>query len=196
LSVTGDPADRGFAPGLALKLFVDGKPSQNVSALYTLSGQGTNYNFFANELSNYVSPEINETLGTTALFSAVTTKPTLLVMSDMAKVNPNGTAVSTAKAPTQIYFVPRAEVKTKFASTAHDFRYDLTKLNIGTKVYDVYATSAEIKTSLITSINQSYANQRRSGAQKIGEIELTSPMIVSAFGDSGVFFKHQRYEDR
>ncbi len=196
LSVTGDPADRGFAPGLALKLFVDGQPSQNVSALYTLSGQGTNYNFFANELSNYVSPEINETLGTTALFSAVSTKPTLLVMSDMAKVNQNGTAVTTPKTPTQIYFVPRTEVKSLFATTPHDFRYDLTKLNLGTKVYDVYATSAEIKTSIIPSTNQTYAAQRRSSAKKIGEIELTSPMIVSAFGDTGVFFKHQRYEDR
>ena len=35
LSVTGDPSDRGFAPGLALKLLVDGKRSENVSALYT-----------------------------------------------------------------------------------------------------------------------------------------------------------------
>ncbi|MDP2228475.1 MAG: peroxidase family protein, partial [Moraxellaceae bacterium] len=63
LSVTGLPSDRGFAPGLAWKAFVDGKPSENVSALYTLSGQGDNHNFFANELSNYVSPEVNETLG-------------------------------------------------------------------------------------------------------------------------------------
>jgi hypothetical protein len=92
--------------------------------------------------------------------------------------------------------VPRTEVKSLFATTPHDFRYDLTKLNLGTKVYDVYATSAAIKTSVIPSTNQTYAAQRRSGAKKIGEIELTSPMIVSAFGDTGVFFKHQRYEDR
>ncbi|HBC17586.1 MAG TPA: hypothetical protein DC022_02250, partial [Alcanivorax sp.] len=60
---TGDPSDRGFAPGLALKLLVDGKRSENVSALYTLSGQGDNHNIFANELSNYVQAEVNETLG-------------------------------------------------------------------------------------------------------------------------------------
>lgn len=196
LSVTGDPNDRGFAPGLAWKAFVDGQPSKNVSALYTLSGQGNNHNFFANELSQYVSTEANETLGTTILFSAVTLKPTLLRVDDMAKVNQDGTKVSKPKAPTQIYFVPRAEVKSRFASTPHDFRQDLMSLEEGTKLYDVYATSTEIKTSILPSLNTKYANERRSSARKIGEIELTSPFIASAFGDTGVFFKHQRHEDK
>ncbi|HEX4869853.1 MAG TPA: peroxidase family protein, partial [Moraxellaceae bacterium] len=175
LSVTGDPADRGFAPGLAWKAFVDGKPSQNVSALYTLSGQGGNYNFFANELSNYVSTEVNETLGTTLLFSAVSTKPTQLVMTDMARVTQKGAAVSLPKAPTQIWFVPRPEVKTRFATSAHDFRYDLASLGAGSRLYDVYATSMEIKTSIFPSLNASYASERRASAKKIGELELTSP---------------------
>lgn len=196
LSVTGLPSDRGFAPGLAWKVLVDGKPSENVSALYTLSGQGQNHNFFANELSNYVSPEVNETLGTTALFSAVSTKPTLVMMNDMAEVTQKGVAVLTPKAPTQIYFVPRPEVKTKFSTAAHDFRYDLATLGAGSKLYDVYATTMEIKTSILPSTNSRYASERRASAKKIGELELTSPMIVSAFGDTGVFFKHQRYEDR
>ncbi len=175
LSVTGDPADRGFAPGLAWKAFVDGQPSKNVSALYTLSGQGGNYNFFANELSQFVQTEANETLGTTILFSAVTLKPTLLRVDDMAKVKQDGSAVSSPKAPTQIYFVPRAEVKSRFASTPHDFREDLLSIEEGTKVYDVYATSTEIKTSIFPSLNQRYANERRSSARKIGEIELLRP---------------------
>ncbi|HEX6591173.1 MAG TPA: peroxidase family protein, partial [Moraxellaceae bacterium] len=196
LSVTGDPADRGFAPGLAWKAFVDGKTSENVSALYTLSGQGSNHNFFANELSNYVSTEANETLGTTLLFSAVSTKPTQIIMNDMAEVRQNGAVVTQPKSPTQLYFVPRPEVKTRFVSAPHDFRYDLTTLGAGSRLYDVYATASEIKTSIIPSLNKSYADQRRASAQKIGELELTSPLIVSAFGDSGVFFKHQRVEDR
>jgi len=196
LSVTGAPSDRGFAPGLAWKAFVDGKPSENISALYTLSGQGQNHDFFANELSSYVSPEVNETLGTTLLFSAVSTKPTLLRLDDMAKVTQAGAKVGTPRAPTQIYFVPRPEVKGRFASTAHDFRHDLATLGAGSKLYDVYATSLEIKTSIFPSLNTSYAQERRNNARKIGELELTSPLIVSAFGDSGVFFKHQRHEDK
>ncbi|MBC9250098.1 peroxidase [Pseudomonas alcaligenes] len=196
LSVAGDPAKNGFQPGLAWKAFVNGKPSQNVSALYTLSGQGSNYNFFANELSQYVLPETNDTLGTTLLFSLVSLKPTLLRLDDMSEVTQAGQAVATPKAPTQIYFVPKSELRSRFATTAHDFRTDLASLTSGTKLYDVYATSMEIKTSLIPSTNRSYADQRRSSAVKIGELELTSPLIASSFGDSGVFFKHQRNEDK
>ena len=196
LSVTGDPADRGFAPGLAWKAFVDGKPSENVSALYTLSGQGANHNFFANELSQYVVPEANDTLGTTILFSAVSLKPTLLLLNDMAEVTQAGATVAKPKAPTQIYFVPRPELRNRFASTAHDFRTDLLTLNAGTKVYDLYATSMEIKTSIIPSISRNYATQRRSSAVKIGEMELTSAFIASAFGDNGVFFKHQPNQNK
>ncbi|HEY1027484.1 MAG TPA: peroxidase family protein [Pseudomonas sp.] len=196
LSLTGAPDDRGFAPGLAWKAFVDGKPSQNVSALYTLSGQGANHDFFANELSQYVLPEANDTLGTTLLFASVSTKPTLLRLEDMARADQAGVAVSQPKAPTQIYFVPRAEVKNRFAATPHDFREDLLTLTEGTSLYDVYATSMEIKTSILPSVSRSYANQRRASARKIGELQLTSAFVASAFGDSGVFFKHQRHEDR
>jgi len=196
LSVTENPAEKGkFQPGLAWKALVDGKPSENVSALYTLAGQGGNYNFFANELSNYVLTDANE-LASTILFSAVSTKPTLVMLNDMSEVTQKGVAVSTPKAPTQIYFVPRAEVKTKFATSAHDFRYDLASLGAGSKLYDVYATSMEIKTSVFPSVSATYAKERRASARKIGELELTSQMIVSAFGDEGVFFKHQRYEDK
>lgn len=196
LSVTGAPSDKGFQPGLAWKTFVDGKPSQNVSALYTLPGQGNNYNFFANELSQYVRPEADTTLGGTILFSFVTTKPTQLMVDAMAKVNSNGTAVSKAKIPTQIYFVPSNEVKSKFSTGAHDFRNDLVSLAAGTKVYDVYATDKEIKNSVLTSLANTYAKERRNSAVKVGEIVLTSQFTTSAFGDSGIFFKHQRWEDR
>jgi len=196
LSVTGDPADRGFAPGLAWKVFVDGKHSRNVSALYTLSGQGDNHNFFANELSQYVSTEANETLGTTALFSLVSTKPTRLMTDKMAKVTADGQVETSAKAPTQIYFVPRADVKNRFSSSAHDFRDDLITLQAGTVLYDVYGTDKDIRTSIFPYFNNKYAKDRRNSAVKIGEIRLTSPMVTSSFGDGGVFFRHQRYEDR
>jgi hypothetical protein len=92
--------------------------------------------------------------------------------------------------------VPRTELKTRFSSAPHDFRSDLLTLTAGTTLYDVYATSMAIKTSIIPSISRTYANQRRDSAIKIGEMQLTSPMIASTFGDSGVFFKHQRDEDK
>ena len=196
LSVTGDPSDRGFAPGLAWKAFVDNKPSENVSALYTLSGQGNNQDFFANELSQYVSPEANETLGTSLIFSAVTSKPTRLMVNAMADTNQDGSAASNANAPTQIYFVPSATVKGKFSSSAHDFRSDLVTLNAGDDLYDIYATSKSIRTSIFPRMNKYYADSRRKDAKKIGTVKLSSKFTLSNFGDNGIFFKHQRYEDR
>lgn len=196
LSVTGAPSDRGFAPGLAWKTFVDGKESSNVSALYTLSGQGDNHNFFANELSQYVSAEANDTLGSTVLFSLVTSKPTRLMTENLAATQANGQSEASVKAPTQIYFVPSADVAGKFTSSAHDFRDDLTSLKAGTALYDVYATDKRIRTSWFSRLNKRYAKDRRNSAVKVGTIRLTSDMTTSAFGDGGVFFKHQRYEDR
>src|SRR5690554_120930 len=196
LSVTGDPADRGFAPGLAWKTFIDGKPSENVSALYTLTGQGNNYNFFTNELSQYVQQEVNESLGTSLIFSMVTSKPTLLRVDDMAKVNQNGSTVASVKSPTQIYFVPTNQVHNRFVSTPHDFRDDLTELPAGTTVYDVYATNKEIKTSIFPSLSRRYAQQRRDSAVKVGSLKTTSAFTTSHFGDTGIFFKHQRHEEK
>jgi hypothetical protein len=196
LSVTGDPNDRGFAPGLAWKVFVDGKDSRNVSALYTLSGQGGNHDFFANELSQYVDKEVNETLGTTALFSLVSLKPTTLSVSQMAQVNADGSEVSNVVSPTQVYFVPRPEVKGLFSSSSHDFRDDLNSLPSGTPIYDVYATDKRIRTSIFGYFQRKYAKQRRDSAVKVGTIRLSSAFNSSAFGDGGVFFRHQRVEEQ
>lgn len=196
LSLAENPTGGSFQPGLAWKAFVDGKPSRNVSALASWSGQGQNHNFFANEMSQIVLPEGTDNFGLQVLFAAVTLKPTQLRVDDMAEVTQGGQAVGSVKAPTQIYFVPRSEVRSLFSTAAHDFRSDLLTLNAGSKLYDVYATSMTVKTSLIPSISRNYAQQRRNSAVKIGELELTSPFIASAFGDSGVFFKHQRSEDK
>ena len=196
LSVTADPADMGaVAPGLAWKAFVDGARSENVSALYTLTGQGGNHNLFANEMSQYVLPE-TDSLASTLLFSLVTSKPTRLMVDDMAEVTQDGTRVGSAKAPTQIYFVPTDQVRNRFSSAAHDFRDDLLELPAGTVLYDVYATDQAIRTSWFPWVTQRYQRERRNSAVKIGQLKLTSPFNVSHFGDSGVFFKHQRYEDR
>lgn len=196
LSVTGDPSDRGFAPGLAWKAFVDNDDSQNVSALYTLSGQGDNHDFFANELSQYVDKEVNETLGTTALFSLVSAKPTTLAVSDMAKVRQDGSPESQVVSPTQLYFVPRTEAKNQFELAASDFRDGLGSITAGTPIYDVYATSQPIRTSIISYFHKKWAKERRESAVKVGTLTISSPFTTSAFGDGGVFFKHQRYEDQ
>jgi len=151
---------------------------------------------FANEMSQYVQQEINESLGTSLIFSLVSLRPTHLRVDDMAKVNQDGSSVGSVRSPTQIYFVPTNEVRNRFASTPHDFRDDLTELPAGTTVYDVYATNQTIRTSIFPWVTQRYARERRASAVKVGSLKTTSPFTTSQFGDSGIFFKHQRYEDR
>jgi len=92
--------------------------------------------------------------------------------------------------------VPSANVKNKFSSDAHDFRTDLISLSSGEDLYDIYATSKRIRTSIFPRWNKRYADDRRNSAKKIGTIKLTSDFKLSNFGDNGIFFKHQRYEDR
>ena len=118
------------------------------------------------------------------------------MVNAMADTNQDGSAASNANAPTQIYFVPSATVKGKFSSSAHDFRSDLVTLNAGDDLYDIYATSKSIRTSIFPRINKYYADSRRKDAKKIGTVKLSSKFTLSNFGDNGIFFKHQRYEDR
>jgi hypothetical protein len=109
----------------------------------------------------------------------------------MAAIKQDGSAVAAAKAPTQVYFVPTADVKGQFDTAAHDFRDDLTSLTEGTAVYDIYATDQAIKTSIWFWKQARYERERRDSAVKVGSIVMDSAFKTSQFGDSGVYFKQQ-----
>lgn len=188
LSVTSDPKGKDFAPGLALKLLVDGKASQNVSALYKLSGQQSDHNFFANELSNIIPTQVDpKSLFSMGNFGRVTRHPTKMSVAPFAAIDAKGQAIENPSAPAQIYFVPRKELAAK--SEAHDFRHDLLDIPTDTVLYDVFAT-AETGTNF-----QKIDEERRAQAVKIGHLITRSPFIASDFGDRRLFFRHYRYED-
>jgi hypothetical protein len=183
LSVTGDPSDRGFAPGLAIKLFVDENPSGNFSALVSLVGQDKNYNFFANELSNIVP--IAKSLGpiiTNLIFTRVTKYPTKLYLEDLGEINQQGQKESKADYPAQVFLVPNSSIK--FPESPHDFRNDLATIPTGTSLYSVYGVSQE----------EANSNNRQK-AQVIGHIETMSEFVSSFYGDSQLFFRHQRFRN-
>lgn len=190
LSVTGDPADRGFAPGLAIKLFVDEKPSGNFSALVSLVGQDKNYNFFANELSNIV-PVVKSfgPLLTNLIFSRVTKYPTKLYLEDLGEIDRRGQKESKAYYPAQIFLVPNPNIH--FPESPHDFRNDLATIPAGTSLYSVYGVSPE----QVTDENKNQADNHQK-AQLIGHIETTSEFVSSFYGDSQLFFRHQRFRNR
>jgi hypothetical protein len=188
LSLTGDPTDRGFAPGLALKLLVDGNPSGNFSALVSLTGQGKNYNLFANELSNIV-PVVKE-LGPVfinLIFSRVTRYPTKLYLEDLAEINQEGQKESKPYYPVQVFLVPNPKIQ--FPETPHDFRNDLARIPTGTFLFSIYGVDFE-------AMKKMNPTQLRQQAQLIGFIETTSEFVSSFYGDSQLFFRHQRFRNR
>jgi len=198
LSVTADPADRGFAPGLAIKFFVDSNPSENFSALVSLTGQDKNYNLFANEFSNIV-PVVNS-LGPkliNLIFRRVTRYPTKLYLQGLGQIDQKGNKESSPHFPYQIFLVPNPQVQ--FAeSPPHDFRHDLATVGSGTSLFSVYAVDPgqvgdDDASNDVTEIDQSGYRQK---AQQIGSIETTSEMVASFYGDSRLFFRHQRFGNK
>lgn len=190
VSVTGDPRDRGFAPGLALKFLVDGHPSENVSALVSLTGQGQNYNFFANEFSNIV-PVVRQ-VGPkliNLIFRRVSRYPTKISMEDCSRIDQTGTAVTDPHAPEQIFLVPTAVVQQSEAP--HDFREDMATIPAGTTLFSIYAVDPEA----IPGDSTTTADYRQQ-AQRIGHIQTDSEFVASAYGDSLLFFRHQRFRNR
>ncbi len=188
LSLTGDPDARGFAPGLAIKWFIDGKPSEDFSALVSLTGQGTNYNFFANEFSNIV-PVVNQ-IGPkliNLIFRRVSRHPTKLSLQGLGEIDQQGRSVAHPHYPTQLFLVPSQTVQ--FSETpGRDFRTDLAAIAPDTVLFSVYGV--ELKQ---VGTNEPQQAEARLNAQLIGHIKTTSEFITSSYGDSNLFFRHQRF---
>ncbi|MAF76773.1 MAG: hypothetical protein CME60_01335 [Halobacteriovoraceae bacterium] len=189
LSLTFRPTkSRDVAPGLALKLLRDGHESANVSLLYRLDGQGKNYNFFENPLSNIVpiaggiGPKLIH-----SLFKRVSDYPEELSVNHMAAYTEEGKKSASPEAPKQIFFVPNKSLK--FSSKAHDVREDLLTIESGTKLYDVYAYHNE--SFNYYDYEPEHIAEFISKAEKIGQITTTSEFVASEFGDTGIFFRHQ-----
>lgn len=189
-SLTGEPSDRGFAPGLAFKFLIEGKPSGNFSALVSLAGQGQNYNFFANEFSNIV-PTVNELgpLVSNAIFRRVSKHPTSLYLQHLGEFTQNGKQESHPHAPIQIYLVSNTDLQ--FSENPHDFRTDLESIQAGTRLFSMYASPNKGVND--DEIGMDYTRQK---AQLIGHIETTSAFVSSFYGDSQLFYRHQRFQNQ
>lgn len=174
LSLTFKPGgSKAVAPGLALKVLRDGTYSANISALYAIDGQGEDYNFFKNTLSNIVAP--GETFGAKLmhnLFEKVSPYPEEIKIEDMARIDTYGVHVASPVIPRRIFFVPT--LSTKFLSSEHDVREDFLKIPPGTALYEIHLASPDFKDT-----------------RKVGHLVTTSEFTTSEFGDSGIFFRHQ-----
>ena len=193
LSLTYKPKrKKAVAPGLALKILRDNMPSANVSALYTLSGQKKNYNFFANELSNIVP--IGTGLGEKvvhSLFKRVSDYPEQLAVSDMAKFDKRGFTSKSINSPIQLFFVPNEKLKNQTSQDKHEIRNDFLDIEIGTSIYNVHAVSNKHKNFNYYDYSLEKREEFLKDSTLIGKLITTSKFIASEFGDTRIFFRHQ-----
>lgn len=183
-------SSKPVAPGLALKILRDGAPSANVSALVSLNGQGKNYNFFQNPMSNIV-PEgkgIGQAL-VHKLFRKVTRYPEELLVDHMASMNAQGKNVVKVVSPRQLFFVPAVNVK--YTSEEHDVREDFNSIPEGTKVYELRAAPEKYAGFDYSEYSSATAESFVKESEHIADIITTSEFVSSSFGDDGLFFRHQ-----
>ena len=194
LSLTANPhqksfgmgPERGVAPGLALKFFVDGQDSQDISLLTSLTGQGDNYNFFTHGFSNQVQAGNTPDLVVVHhFFETVSTYPERLSVAGVAEWTSDGQQLSSPKAPSKIDFVPIYEGMAR-EEGEEDIRTRFHHIPEGSTLFKVYA--------VVDSDYDDPADGPHGGRFYLGDIVTTSEFISSQFGDGGIFFKHRRFE--
>jgi hypothetical protein len=191
LSITFKPtATRGVAPGLALKILRDGVYSANVSALVSLGGQGKEYNLFRNSMSNIVptGTEFGQKM-VHKIFSSASKYPEELKVADMAEIDSHGTNVRDIVAPRQLFFVPNPDFR--FSSEPHDVRTDFATIPSGTQIYQIYAVNDKYKNFDYANYGPENVTTLLADSEHIANIVSTSEFKASAFGDDGIFFRHE-----
>jgi hypothetical protein len=175
LSLAGDPKRIGFTPGMALKLFVDGRPSVNLHVMNSLNGQGSDQNFFAHDFTNQIPRPSGAVLRLAeAYFATAKPVPTQLSVDHVARLGAEGLDVESPSAPSQLFFVPGAGVATR-STTTEDFRDELAGLPETTVLYEVWATAGD-----------------RDEPRHIGRVVTRGHFVASRWGDEGLFFRHNR----
>jgi hypothetical protein len=175
LSLATKPAEDSTVPGLAVKFLIDGKPSANFMAMYSLEGQPS-YNFFLNNFSNWVQKPTSVPLKILAsAFALVTSDPTKVDVNSMSKVKSDGTLVtSAAKGPQQVTLVPNKDLPQE--SAPHEVRETFANIPSGTVLYRIYEGGSGTRGTYI------------------GDIVTQSSFVASKFGDENLFFRHQKVD--
>jgi hypothetical protein len=169
-----------FTPSLALKFFVDGKPSVNLLALPKAPRAPKDQRFFSSAYANATFPATSfdkklvqsafqkaaKALGGTRLYAVY------LPLHHIASVHVDGTPPAKAEVPDRIELHPTAEA-VRAAGEGGDWRAALAKIPAGTKLF-------ELKVSPRIDAE----------ATPYGELWLESKCVASRYGDERLFFQH------
>lgn len=162
--------EKTFIPGIALKLFVNGRPSVNIHAIPSFDPQ-TSRDFFARSPSNEIPPPTNLAIKLFSKIAAKVADPLRRPVDHVAAARPDGAAVAAPVAPRRIHFRPAG---VHFAADdERDFRDMLATIPAGTVIYTVYAETPQ-------------------GEVKVGDVRLTSKLVASEWGDRVLHFEHAR----
>jgi len=179
LSLAINPGSK-FSPGMAIKCFTDNSAyaSVNFISMFSLDGQGENFNFFANEFSNLIQPSSSILLRAVeaVTFRRASSCPANISLKQFASVDQGGKDTGSAsKWPVQIWLKPTGQAN--FPTTkGREFRNDLATIPVGTALWNVEVNS-------------------NGSREVIGSIVTTSRFISSSHGDDVLFFQHSRGEN-
>jgi hypothetical protein len=186
-SLSIPPTLDNIVPGAALKLFRDNLPSANTFFMASFFGQ-RDPNYFVEDMSNHVSPDgpPGISLIVNKFGSAPTNWSPFTGVSDIASYDVSGKKVEKPVYPFQLIYRPTAQAKSAIAAglakiPANDIYKSvkaLTSIPKGTTLWDVYAS-----------------NSPTGKFSKIGSIVTDSAVVMNAYGDEKLFFKHQTWED-
>ncbi|MEH6634555.1 MAG: hypothetical protein V7700_03505 [Halioglobus sp.] len=173
-------------PGLALKVFVDGKASTNIFAMPSAERDWSDQNPFSLPYSNRINVgnsgrgKILRAIFNWAFAETIrqenTTdlEATYMPLDGLAKITCDGTEVDKHVRPEIIILQPSKHAQMPSAREP-DFRIKLGELEPGMTMFSIYAL-----------------HTKDSSPEKIGELSFTSRFIASRYSDETLFFQHDR----
>lgn len=171
-----------FLPSLAFKFFIDGRASTNVLVLPSEYREKGDIRCFSSTYCNATPPakELDTKLvqnrfqATAKALEATRLYAVYLPLHDFASIRADGTKPESPVVPDRIEFVPTDDVK-KACPELPEFRKAMAAIPSGTVLFKVFA-APKIDAPL----------------QPIGEVRQESPWVASAYGDTRLFFQHDR----
>jgi hypothetical protein len=187
LSMATKPTKTTTVPALALKFFISGHTSENLHIMNSTGGQKS-HNFFEMPFSNIIPPPdsfakrlMQKFFRKAAVaFGAKDPDPTHLTVEHLAKIQVDGTAVVTPKAPYRLIFKPTvaAGALMKDSTVDSDFRRNLARYPVGQVMYDVYA------------VDEGESADDLPASKLVGHLIPTTNIVASSYGDEKLNFRH------
>jgi len=197
-SNVGKEDKAGFVPGAAFKFLVDGKPSVNTVAMYSLLPQKLDgqldRNFFRYPHANWfpslsaqaridsVKAPVQHRITQSIFELAFGNEPNRMEVDELAALEASGRAIPKAerKYPRNLAFRPTREITARYQAALEqnpqlDYRDFLATVEPGTVVYEAFGAETD---------------EHSDYGVKIGAVRLTSKVTRSAWADYRLFFKH------